>query len=390
MRRNPLYVFNDLGSVGVFNIPLNSTVQVNDVDGMDQPVIVQINSKANMGPNTTIGEFLLLEENYTKPGTLGFVSKEDIGEPLGVAPLDASSKIPGRYMPEIQVGNVYVVGSEQEMLNLNAERGDLCVRTDIQKTFVHNGGTQGTIDDWTELLFNIGGVQSVNGQTGTVVLDTDDISQGTVNMWFTQAGFDAEFATKSIDGLSDVNTVGPAPQSGESLVWDGTAWRPRAVTGDVTSVNSQTGVVVLNSDNIDEGQGNLYFTNNRADARIQTAIDDTAGAFDTANLWSAAKIFNELSYKANNVDSGLKGFVEIAESGTDVAKLRIKKTTSNDATVIQNNGIQIFDANNVKYSIKSDEANAELDLKVNEVTGLSIREGLARHTPYQPQHSLFL
>lgn len=49
------------------------------------------------------------------------------------------------------------------------------------------------------------------------------------------------------------------------MVYNGSSWdRVSGAGSEVASVNGQQGVVVLDSDNIDEGSGNLYFTTDRA------------------------------------------------------------------------------------------------------------------------------
>ncbi len=51
-------------------------------------------------------------------------------------------------------GNVYTVNSEAAMIAATSQAGDLVVRTDVSKTFIHNGGTTGTVADFTELQFS--------------------------------------------------------------------------------------------------------------------------------------------------------------------------------------------------------------------------------------------
>jgi len=51
-------------------------------------------------------------------------------------------------------GNVYTVNSEAAMIAATSQAGDLVIRTDISKTFIHNGGTTGTAADFTELQFS--------------------------------------------------------------------------------------------------------------------------------------------------------------------------------------------------------------------------------------------
>ncbi|HHA2973250.1 hypothetical protein E5C33_09480 [Stenotrophomonas maltophilia] len=93
------------------------------------------------------------------------------GAANGLAPLDAASKIPTQYLPALAITSTFVVNSQAAQLALVAQEGDVAVRTDQNRTYIQNGGTSGTMADWTQLLAPAAPVQSVNGQTGTVSLD---------------------------------------------------------------------------------------------------------------------------------------------------------------------------------------------------------------------------
>jgi hypothetical protein len=81
-----------------------------------------------------------------------------------------------------EASDIYVVASQAEQLALAASQGDVAVRTDVSMTYMHNGGTSGTILDWTVFLSSGGGgggISSVNGDTGpAVTLTQDDIPDG--------------------------------------------------------------------------------------------------------------------------------------------------------------------------------------------------------------------
>jgi hypothetical protein len=61
--------------------------------------------------------------------------------------------------------------------------------------------------------------------------DTDDLPEGSTNLYFTDARADARIAAASIDDLSDVDTTTAAPTTGQALVWDGSQWEPGTVSG---------------------------------------------------------------------------------------------------------------------------------------------------------------
>ena len=58
MKRNPLYSFRDRSSIGIFNVPLHSTIHIIDSDGNFLPIFVEIESKNGLSPTSTIGQFL--------------------------------------------------------------------------------------------------------------------------------------------------------------------------------------------------------------------------------------------------------------------------------------------------------------------------------------------
>ena len=107
------------------------------------------------------------------------------GQANGYAPLGADSKIASTYLPPIAMTDVAVVASEAAQLALTAEEGDVAVRSDLNKSYIHNGGSAGTIADWTELLTPTDTVLSVNGQTGVVSLQLAQTEAGAANNFLT-------------------------------------------------------------------------------------------------------------------------------------------------------------------------------------------------------------
>lgn len=109
------------------------------------------------------------------------------GQPNGLTPLGADSKIPSQYLPPLAITSTFVVGSQAAQLALDAQEGDVAVRTDLSKNFIKNAGTTGTMSDWTELLTPAAPVQSVNGQTGNVVLTAADVGAAPASAAFPEA-----------------------------------------------------------------------------------------------------------------------------------------------------------------------------------------------------------
>lgn len=132
----------------------------------------------------TVNDSFVLWPNATAPQ---FILQAEKNAANGVAALDANGKISDSVLPPLAIGETFVVSSEADMLALTAQRGDICVRTDISKTYIKlNNNNPSTMADW-QLFYTSGEVISVNGQTGTVVLDADDIDDTTTTNKFVTA-----------------------------------------------------------------------------------------------------------------------------------------------------------------------------------------------------------
>ncbi|MFV8391941.1 ice-binding family protein [Flavobacterium sp. LB2P6] len=104
-----------------------------------------------------------------------------IGQASGAASLDANGKIPSSQIPSISVSAVEVVNSESEMLALIAIIGTTVIRTDTNKNYILSKVDARVLSNWVELLTPTGGIQSINGRTGTVVLTKTDLSLSDVD-----------------------------------------------------------------------------------------------------------------------------------------------------------------------------------------------------------------
>lgn len=101
--------------------------------------------------------------------------------------------------------------------------------------------------------------------------NTDDIAEGSSNLYFTNGRVQTALGTLSLNDLGDVSTAGLV--DGMTIISSGGSFGVQAIP---LSVNTQTGVVVLDTDDIGEGSGNLYYTDARARAAISIAAGSTA------------------------------------------------------------------------------------------------------------------
>ena len=116
-----------------------------------------------------------------------YIPVSEKGAANGVATLGPDQKLVFSQVPAIAITDTFVVNSEAQMLALVAEQGDVAVRTDISTSFILTNNDPTQVGNWQQLLSPTDAVLSVNGQTGIVVLTTDDISEGATNLYFTEA-----------------------------------------------------------------------------------------------------------------------------------------------------------------------------------------------------------
>lgn len=132
---------------------------------------------------------VLSDNNYTDAEktklseipTLGTAAVLDAGTSAGNVPvLDSNGKLSSSTLPAIAISDTFVVASEAAMLALTVEVGDIAVRTDLNKSFILKEDGASTLSHWQELLTPPDTVSSVNGKTGTVVLDASDVGASKV------------------------------------------------------------------------------------------------------------------------------------------------------------------------------------------------------------------
>ena len=92
--------------------------------------------------------------------------------------LDSNGKLDDSVIPAVAITDTYVVATEAAMLALSAQKGDIAIRSDLNKSFVLQVTPASTLANWKELLTPTDAVLSVNGKTGAVTLNLDNISDG--------------------------------------------------------------------------------------------------------------------------------------------------------------------------------------------------------------------
>lgn len=87
---------------------------------------------------------------------------------------DITGVIATAQLPPLAINETWAVGSQAEMLALVAQRGDVAIRTDTNRTYILATDSPTTLADWKEIMAS-GQVVSVAGRAGVVVLSKSDV-----------------------------------------------------------------------------------------------------------------------------------------------------------------------------------------------------------------------
>lgn len=230
---------------------------------------------AGTGISLSSGQISSTITQYTDTDADARISLQK-GANNGICELDANGLVPTNHLPPLAITDVHVVADEAARLALVAQEGDVAIQTDNSSSWIYDGSA------WVAFGTS-GAVLSVNGQTGTVSLDTDNISEGSTNQYFTSARAKTAAVVNSTAG-SETDQA-PSVSAMKSYV--------TANGGAVNSVNSVSpvaGNVTLTTDNINQGSTNLYFTNTNFDNRLATKTTDNLTEGSTNLYYTSTRV----------------------------------------------------------------------------------------------------
>lgn len=256
---------------GITNLELLS------LDNTDTVIIYGGNA-----PKLTTGDTLATQEELT-------ASVDDkLGVANGIATLDANGFVPSNQLPSY-------VDDVLEFADLasfpgTGETGKIYVAIDTGKTYRWGGSVYVEISP--------SDVNSVNGATGVVVLDTDDISEGAANFYYTEGRFNTSLSGKSTTDLSE----------GTNLYFTEARVRSTPLTGYAVGANSAIGAA-------DTVLG--------AFEKMQGQIDALSGASVNAEIES-------ITVSATDITNG---YVTLANTPTKVLSVSPKGGLVQEPTV---------------------------------------------------------
>jgi len=231
----------------------------------------------------------------------------------GYVGLNDTSKIDSIFLPAITLNNRFAVTTLAERNALSAAVGDIAiVAGTVNKTYILNALPASSDANWLEMLNPLGGVTSINGNTGTVSLTLTNIP-GTL-----------------------------------------TAAKLPALTGDVTS-SAGTGVLTLSNSGITAGAYNRVTFDSKGRATSGETVDyaTTNASLLTSGTLGVARL---PAFTGDVVSSVGTGLLTLGTSGV---------TAGNNYNSITVNAKGIVTAASIIPVYNKTEIDSQLSLKLN-------------------------
>jgi hypothetical protein len=279
-------------------------------------------------------------------------------QPNGYASLDSNGKVPLVQINDALIGNVNFQGLWNASTNTPTLANPPASGTKGYYYIVSTAGTFASISfevgDWIisdgtawGKVDNTDAVSSVFGRTGNVTASNGDYNTSQVtentNLYFTNARAIASVLTGYSSGAGTISAADSILSAIQKL--NGNIGG--LVTG-VSSVNGQTGVVVLTTTNIAEGT-NLYYT----DARSRAALSFVAGSGaynSTTGVITIPTNNNQITNGAGYITSAALGAYLPLAGGTLTGALNGTSAAFSGGAIFYNGGNSFEFAPNVLTS----------------------------------------
>jgi hypothetical protein len=160
----------------------------------------------------------------------------------GYAGLEADGKISLNQLPSIAISDTFLTASQVAMLALVAQRGDVSVRTDVNKSFILKGDDPTVLANWQELLTPTSAVTTVFGRNGGVTAQTGDYTTDQITETATRV-FQTPTQRANNDATSSIQTQLNNKASLVSPTFTGAPLAPTAVPSTSTTQIATTAFV---------------------------------------------------------------------------------------------------------------------------------------------------
>ena len=280
----------------------------------------------------------------------------------GVATLGADSKIPTAQLPDLSITDIHTAVSEVAQLALSVQKGDVCVRSDENKSYIALNSDNADMGDWQELLTPTDSVTSVNGNTGVVVLTTSNIAEGT-NKYYIEARVSA-----NLDVLA--NTTARHSQNSDTDL-DATfeaTFVKKVDTINVLSDITSAGADIESAVTLKHAESHNIASHSDTTA-TGTQLNTLVGGGDTSlHKHDTYALDTDLSTHASDT-TAIHGI-------TDTSDLALKSGNVNQLNDITSTGANIEDAVTKKHSQNTDTAlgtmASDVNMNTHKLTGLSV------------------
>ena len=165
----------------VYSLCEGVEAKLEDIPDVSNFITREVDNLINYTKNSDLTTFL--EKKQDKITTSNKLSSDLISGlgPLSTTDLTNDGKIPNDLIPASAITNTFTAENQTEMLMLDAEIGDICVRIDLNETFILKENAPNELASWQKLLTPTDAVQSVNGKIGIVELTKKDVGLSNVD-----------------------------------------------------------------------------------------------------------------------------------------------------------------------------------------------------------------
>lgn len=192
-----------------------SNIPVSKITGLGTAATVNTGTAEGnipvIGTGNTLDASIIPNIALSKVTGAGTAASKNTGTAEGDIPvLGTEGKLNESVLPALAITDTFEVDSQAAMLELEAQKGDVAVRRDVNKSFILKQTPASKLANWVELRTPTDTVLSVNSKTGAVVLTTDDIQEGSTKQYFTteraKSVFDANFSSAFDTALEGIST----------------------------------------------------------------------------------------------------------------------------------------------------------------------------------------
>lgn len=311
---------------------------------------------------------------------LGTAAYKDTGILSGnVVEVGEDGKIPAVLLPSVAVNNTYVVDNEPTMLALEANVGDIAVRTDANESYILREYPANDIRNWVKLLTSTTGVTSFNGQKGDVIFEvpyyqaTGEEANGALTPYGARKELYADEGKTRVQIGNKASAVGALSTAVGAM--SKTAKDYSLAVGDNATASEKLTVALGN------GTAAVHEHSVALGANARTTRNDTVAV----NYGELNRIIEGVKDPEKATDAATKNYVDSKVGNVDLSKYVTLDTTQ---TIT---GIKVFEkqleVQSVPHATDTQTAGA---LNIRQITSTGARgqvQSLVRTNPQMPNET---